>query len=71
MDFSQTIMERQGHGIYEYIDQDLIPGLWLAYIRNPSDSGKIHHDVRERWIAGDEDVHEAMKTFANLTDLAR
>ncbi|XP_030834314.1 probable glucuronokinase 2 [Strongylocentrotus purpuratus] len=71
MDFSQTIMERQGHGIYEYIDQDLIPGLWLAYIRNPSDSGKIHHDVRERWIAGDKDVHEAMKTFANLTDLAR
>ncbi|XP_071842804.1 uncharacterized protein [Apostichopus japonicus] len=71
MDFSTEIFKAQGHGDYQPLDMDLLPSMWLAYIRNPSDSGKIHNNVSERWRNGDSEVMEAMATFAQLTDQAR
>lgn len=30
---------------------------WLAYLADPSDSGKIHNDVKIRWLNGDGPSH--------------
>ncbi|XP_053307343.1 uncharacterized protein LOC128469553 [Spea bombifrons] len=71
MDFSKSIMEKQGFGHYEPMDVTCAPPFWLAYLRDPSDSGVIHSDVRQRWLNGDPDVVEAMRLFAELTDNAK
>ncbi|XP_065898856.1 uncharacterized protein [Dysidea avara] len=69
MDFSENVM-KQGYGNYSYLNVD-IPPLWLAYLGDPSDSGKIHSDVKVRWDRGDSDVIQAMKEFASLTVSAK
>ncbi|KAK8738549.1 hypothetical protein OTU49_003931 [Cherax quadricarinatus] len=69
MDFSKSLMERQGHGNYSHLDVAL-PSFFLAYLSNPSDSGRMHSDVSVRWRKGDSEVIEGMQKFAELTDLA-
>ncbi|XP_040182063.1 probable glucuronokinase 2 isoform X2 [Rana temporaria] len=71
MDFSRPIMEEQGFGDYVCMDIGCAPPFWLAYLRDPSDSGVIHNNVRQRWLSGDPEVTEAMKIFAELTDKAK
>lgn len=71
MDFSKDIMDAHGYGVYEYLPISNLPSLWLAYLADPSDSGKIHSDVKQRWLRGDSEVIEAMKKFAELTDKAK
>jgi glucuronokinase len=39
------------------------PLLWLSYSPDPSDSGKIHNDVKQRWLRGDEEVVAGMAQF--------
>eukprot|EP00939_MAST-03C_sp_MAST-3C-sp1_P003404 g3404.t1 len=48
-----------------------LPTLWLCFVADPSDSGKIHSDVRRRWENGEAEVVAAMREFARLTDRAR
>lgn len=71
MDFSQQLMETQRHGCYQHMSPEGLPPLWLAYLADPSDSGKIHSNVKQRWLQGEPEVVEAMKHFATLTDQAR
>jgi glucuronokinase len=71
MDFSKNFFDKQGHGVYEYMNARGLPNLFLAYVADPSDSGKIHNNVRKRWIAGDKVVRDAMHQFAEYTDRAK
>ncbi len=71
MDFDQELMETQGYGRYEPMDSSLLPDLFLAYVREPTESGKIHSDVRFRYESGESEVVEAMQTFARYTDEAK
>ncbi|XP_034403875.1 glucuronokinase with putative uridyl pyrophosphorylase [Cyclopterus lumpus] len=71
MDFSKKLMEEQGYGSYLSLDMGGLPPFWLAYLSDPSDSGRIHSNIRLRWLNGEPLVVEAMKTFAELTDQAR
>jgi glucuronokinase len=48
-----------------------MPPLWLSYLSDPSDSGKIHNDVKQRWLAGDQQVQEGMAQFASFTEEAK
>jgi glucuronokinase len=49
MDFSKEIMDSQGHGAYSHIKlNNKLPNFFLAYLSDPSDSGKIHHNVFAR-----------------------
>ena len=62
MDFNVPHMQRYGHGRYEPLDPSLLPPqplLQLIYSSSgPSgkDSGRVHSDVKQRWLAGDETV---------------
>lgn len=76
MDFDAEFMKKSGHGRYERLSRssfDWVASLplFLAYEADPSDSGKIHSNVRARWDAGDVEVKEAMSHFAELTVAAR
>ena len=64
MDFSKDLMATQGHGDYQYLDSSLIPNLFLAYLSQPADSGKVHSNLKYRYQQNDQLVVKAMKTFA-------
>ncbi|KAK9675406.1 hypothetical protein RND81_11G005600 [Saponaria officinalis] len=66
MDFSKIHMDKLGHGIYTPMDVSLLPPLYLIYAENPSDSGKVHSTVKQRWINGDELIRSTMNEVANV-----
>lgn len=76
MDFDKDYMEEHGYGKYERLPRrtfDWLASLplFIAYEADPSDSGKIHSNVRMRWDAQDPEVIEAMQHFAGLAVRAR
>ncbi|XP_056905671.1 uncharacterized protein LOC130534959 isoform X1 [Takifugu flavidus] len=52
MDFSRTLMDEHGYGSYVSMDMGALPPFWLAYLSDPSDSGRIHSNIRQRWLSG-------------------
>nr|ACU22943.1 unknown [Glycine max] len=66
MDFSKENMNELGHGVYVPVDLSLLPPLYLIYAENPSDSGKVHSKVRQRWLDGDEFIVSSMLEIANI-----
>jgi glucuronokinase len=71
MDFDKALIEERGYGEYVRLPVAHLPLLWLAYLSDPSNSGKIHSDVKARWKQGEPEVVEAMKTFAAYTEDGR
>eukprot|EP00850_Spirogloea_muscicola_P006718 SM000032S12102 [mRNA] locus=s32:562033:564085:+ [translate_table: standard] len=68
MDFQKEHLERTGKGIYTPMNPSLLPSLQLVYAKNPSDSGKAHSTVKERWLQGDASVAAAMSELGALVD---
>ncbi|KAE9612773.1 hypothetical protein Lal_00005960 [Lupinus albus] len=66
MDFAKDNMDKMGHGIYTPMDFTLLPPLHLIYAQNPSDSGKVHSQVRQRWLDGEEFIVSSMTQVANI-----
>ncbi|XP_008776224.2 glucuronokinase 1-like [Phoenix dactylifera] len=66
MDFSKEYMDKSGHGMYTPMDISLLPPLHLIYAENPSDSGKVHSTVRQRWLEGDKFIISLMEEVARL-----
>ncbi|CAN8260759.1 unnamed protein product [Cochlearia groenlandica] len=71
MDFSKEHMDKLGHGIYTPMDISLLPPLHLIYAENPSDSGKVHSRVRQRWLEGDEMIIKSMEEVGNIAEEGR
>jgi galactokinase/mevalonate kinase-like predicted kinase len=71
MDFNPESIKERGHGTYTRLPVSVLPPLFLAYCADPSDSGRIHAPVKQRWLAGDPEVVGGMTTIANLADEAR
>lgn len=72
MDFDRTLMETQGHGLYEPINHTLLPPLYVAYQEDLSEvSSKFHNNIRERFEMGDKKTIAAMKYWARLATRAR
>lgn len=64
MDFSKP----WGQDSFCYLDPALLPPLLIAWDPDPgAPSGDVHDTVRERHLAGEELVVEAMKQFPRLT----
>ncbi|KAL9246572.1 hypothetical protein vseg_020090 [Gypsophila vaccaria] len=66
MDFSKIHIDKLGHGIYTPMDISLLPPLYLIYAENPSDSGKMHSTVKQRWLDGDQFIRSTMTEVANV-----
>lgn len=72
MDFDKESMEKRGHGLYEEIDPEALPNLFIAYRTDFSEGSQVFHNrIRERWLNGDPDVVQAMKDFAAYTEEVR
>ena len=72
MDFDKKIMNEQGYGNYEYLNANLLPPIYLAYISDLSEiSGIAHGNLRGRFQAGDPAVVDAMQYFAQKAEEAR
>lgn len=72
MDFNKDLIEKQGHGLYENIDPNLLPPIYLAWLSDLSEiSGIAHGNLRGRYQAGDKNVIEAMSYFAERAELAK
>ncbi len=72
MDFNETLMKKQGHGLYEQMDARLLPPLYVAYREELSEeSDTFHNNIRERFELGDKKVVNAMDYWAQLTDKAK
>ncbi len=72
MDFDESHIKAHGNGIYQPLDPALLPQpLWLIYCNNPSDSGKVHSTVKQRWLSGDEEVRSLMLQVAQCAEDGR
>jgi len=72
MDFDRSLMEKQGHGLYEQMDPALLPPLYVAYREEFSEvSYRFHNNIRERFEMGDRRVLAAMRFWAQLAEKVR
>lgn len=72
MDFDQEHLDRHGHGRYEELDPRDIPNLFIAYRLDLGEGSEtFHNNIKERWAAGDPEVHAAMRDFASYAQEAR
>jgi glucuronokinase len=71
MDFDQQHMQATGCGRYTSLSPALLPRLWLIWCDNPSDSGKVHSTVKQRWLAGDAAIVKGMQQVADCAARGR
>ena len=72
MDFEKGHLESKGHGHYEEISPALLPPLYVAFKTKLGEGTEVpHNDIRKRWIAKDQEVIDAMQTWAGLAQQAR
>ncbi len=72
MDLNQDIIEEKGHGIYERLDAQLLPPLYLAY--KPAlgkVSGHVLNDIRQGFDRGDAFVHETLHRIAEKAEIGK
>ena len=72
MDFQKDLMINRGYGNYSSLNlhNECLKGLWIAYVAQPKNSGKVHNLVRQRFENGDLEVLNGMKTLSDLSDQA-
>ncbi len=67
MNFDRAIMEQQGYGQYTPLNPRLLPKLYIAYNTDlGKQSGRVHSDVRARWLKGEPLVVETMNAIADV-----
>ncbi|CAM6084090.1 unnamed protein product [Calypogeia fissa] len=66
MDFDRSMIDRAKKGIYVPLDRCLLPTLYLIYAENPSESGKVHNNVKNKWLAGDQEIRDLMSEIAEV-----
>ncbi len=71
MDFDRERMDQDGHGLYVPLALDLFPNLFIASLKDPSDSSRIHSPIRTRWERGEPEVVAAMEQFAAYAEECR
>ncbi len=72
MDFDREIMERQKHGVYEELNPDMLPPLYVAYTTELSEGTEVfHNDIRGRFRRGDTEVIDAMQAWAGMAQEVR
>lgn len=72
MDFRRDLMESRGYGEYERLDASLLPNLYVAYRTSLSEGTEVFHsNVRQRWLAGEPKVVEAMRQWAEYAEQGR
>jgi glucuronokinase len=72
MDFDKSYMEKNGHGIYERINSELLTNLYLAYKTDLSEvSGVVHNEIKTRYNNGESLVVDSLNNIAECAELGR
>lgn len=72
MDFAKDLLDTRGYGEYQRLDPGLLPNVYLAYRTSLSEGTEVFHsDLKSRWLRGDPDVVEAMRTWASYAEEGR
>ncbi|KAH6571377.1 hypothetical protein BASA60_007206 [Batrachochytrium salamandrivorans] len=72
MNFDQHLMTSRGYGEYQILDTASIPlNIWMAYVRQPKESGQVHHTVKQRFESGDQEVVQGMQYLGGLAHQAQ
>jgi len=69
MDLDRRILEEEGHGVYERLDPELLPDLYLAY--KPSlgkVSGRVLNEIRANYDQGDPLTIQTLAEIAALAE---
>lgn len=69
MDFNQRLMKNKNHGIYERLNPEQLPKLFIAYKTDLGKvSGHILDSIRIKYENGDKDVIDKMNRIAMLAE---
>lgn len=72
MDFDRERMERDGFGLYEPLDETLLPPLYVAYHDTLAEGTEVtHNDLRSRYNRRDPQVLAGIERWAELAQQAR
>jgi glucuronokinase len=72
MDFKQELVESTGHGMYERLNTDLLPKLYISYDPARAEiSGVYHKKLRVLFEEKKSDIVAAMSEFADIARLGR
>lgn len=72
MNFDRSLLETRGYGVYEEIDVDLLPNLYVAYRTDLAEGSEVfHNNIRQRWLEGDPEIIQAMQDFAGYAEEVR
>jgi glucuronokinase len=72
MNFDRQIIAAKKHGLYEPLDPDLLPNLYIAYKTELGKvSGKVLNDIKTRYDKGDPHVIETLTRIASLADAGK
>jgi glucuronokinase len=70
MDFDKALMDAQGYGYYETLDPSALPNLFIVYRTDLAEGSEtFHNNIRDRWLAGEPEVLQAMKDFAGYAQI--
>lgn len=68
MDFKKEIMDKQGFGMYEDLDVNSFPNMYIAFRKNLSEGTEVvHNNLKARYNIGEKVVLDAMNTWADYT----
>jgi glucuronokinase len=69
MDFNEKYLSKHLHGIYEPLNPNKLPKMYLAYkTQLGKESGKVLNDIRQRYDRGDEQVRSVLTEIAGLAE---
>ncbi|HTU00577.1 MAG TPA: hypothetical protein VMG58_02130 [Candidatus Sulfotelmatobacter sp.] len=72
MDFDRERMARDGHGLYEPLDPQSLPPLYVAYHDSLAEGTEItHNDLRQRYNRGEPQILDGIKRWAELAQQTR
>lgn len=68
MDFDKKLMDAQGYGSYEYIDNSLLSNIYIAFRSDLAEvSEKVHKKYRQSYEKHSQEFQDAVKRWAELT----
>ena len=72
MDFEKSFVEANNCGIYERLDPELLPNIYVAFDPNRAEeSGKAHKKVKKLFEEKKPDILSAMSEFADIAQKGR
>ena len=72
MDFNKEYMDEHHHGIYEKLDYNNLPKLYLAYKTDLSKvSGTVLNNIKQRYDNKDQEVISTLNEIANCAELGK